>query len=257
MNKYFNFKNVLIIGASRGIGRALSFKFAELGANLFIAARNEDNLRNIVETIRSKGGKADYAICDVTIKSDVKNTIQKANDILGKIDIAIINSGINGSEGFDNFDSEVFKRIYNVNIYGILHSLEYLIPIMKQNNSGIIAGVSSLADVYGFPGSGAYCSSKAAATTILEAVRLELARFNIKVITIKPGFVYTDMTKDIKYPMPFIIDAEKASDYIVKGIKKEKNIISFPFMTKMLVGIAKLLPANIMNFVFKNREFRF
>ncbi len=257
MKNYFSKKKVLIIGASQGIGKALARQMSKLCSDLFIVSRNEVALKSLCDDTQNNNANVSYALCDVSVKSNVTTAVHKACEQMQGIDIAIINAGINGSEGFDDFDSEIFKRIYDVNIHGILHSMESLIPIMKRNNGGIIAGVSSLADIRGFPGSGAYSSSKAAATVILEAAHLELARFNIKVLTIKPGFVDTNMTKKNKFPMPFLISPDKAASYIVKGLTKEKTLIAFPLPTKILSGIGKILPKCIFNFMFSNRNFKF
>ena len=110
----------------------------------------------------------------------------------------------------------------------------------------MIVGVSSLADARGYAQSGFYCSSKSAATKLLESVRVELKPHNIKVLTVKPGFVKTPMTDKNEFHMPFLMDVDKAAKIILKGIKKEKRIIQFPFPIVISSRLIRILP----NFLF-------
>src|SRR5690606_12156182 len=105
------------------------------------------------------------------------------------------------------------------------------IPDFIHKRDGIIVGISSLAEVRGFPLSAAYCSSKSAVSIFLESIRIELKKYNIKVITVKPGFVKTHMTDKNEFHMPFLMEPERASEIIIKGIRKEKKIIQFPLPT--------------------------
>ncbi|MDR0926696.1 MAG: SDR family NAD(P)-dependent oxidoreductase [Ignavibacteria bacterium] len=254
--QYFYKKNILIIGASQGIGKATALLLSQYQCKLWLSARNETALQSLCKQINDAGvSSALYSVCDVSDENSVADTIQKATSEFGAIDIAIINAGINGSEG-NHFDSNVFKNIYSVNINGILHSLQYLLPAM-QTQGGVIAGVTSLADFRGVPGSGAYTSSKTAASFILEAVRYEVLSENIRILTIKPGFVSTNMTADIKYKMPFIISPEKAATYIVKGIAKEKPIIAFPKIVSIASTIGKIMPLWLFKLLFSKGEYKF
>ena len=114
-----------------------------------------------------------------------------------------------------------------------------------NNKNGIIVGVSSLADHRGFSGSGFYCASKSAASIYLEGLRVELKPYNIKVITVKPGFVKTPMTDQNKFKMPLLMPAEKAADIIIAGIEKEKRIIQFPLPMVLLTRLVGLIPGGL------------
>lgn len=257
MKKYFQGKSIVIFGASQGIGEAIAHELSNYNCHIWLLARNRSKLSEICSYInQNTDSKAFYTICDVTQKEQVENAVEEIMKNFNVIDIAILNAGVSGSEGFENFDSDAFKQIYNVNVYGILHALEFLIPLMKSNG-GVIAGVSSLADVRGFPGSAAYSSSKAAASHILEAAKFELMKFNIRVLTIKPGFVKTNMTDRNNFPMPFMIPANKAAKHIVHGIRKEKQIIAFPTVTKIAARLAKVAPNCIFNLIFRKKYFKF
>lgn len=239
-------RNVLIYGASVGIGKALAFEFANAGYNLCLLSRNADAIKEHSDKINSAGGKCFYKQSDISIYEDVKGGIEFANSSLGSIDIAILNAGVGHPEWMKSFSSEGYKSIMKINAFGIAHSLEFLIPIMKKQGHGLIAGVTSMADVRGYVGSSAYTSSKAAASILLESARVELKESNITVTTIRPGFVKTAMTDKNEFKMPFLMSAEKAARIIRRGIEKKKTMIQFPFLTILGTRILKIMP----NFIF-------
>ncbi|MEJ5245444.1 MAG: SDR family NAD(P)-dependent oxidoreductase [Bacteroidota bacterium] len=241
-------KNILISGASRGIGWALVQKYLQNGNRVFAVSRNISNFIALKEQFPNT---FDFASCDVSDKSDVDNAIQNAGNFLNKIELAILNAGISSSENFENFSSEKYKYIFNTNLFGVLHFFEYLIPSMKNNNGGTIAVTSSLADVRGFAGSAAYSSSKAALTRTLEAARAELHRFNIKIVTIRPGFVRTDMTAKNRFPMPFMIDAGQAAEIIINALDAGKARINFPLPTYLITNLLQMMPDALFDFVMK------
>jgi short-subunit dehydrogenase len=134
-NKY---KNVLLIGASQGIGKSLAFEYAKHGSSLVIGSRNTDELKKISEEINSQGGNCLYFQCDVSKYDDVSKTIQFAHEKLSSIDLAIINSGIGGPKWMSAFSSSDFIRIFEINTFGIAHCLECLIPLMIKQGYGTI-----------------------------------------------------------------------------------------------------------------------
>jgi short-subunit dehydrogenase len=117
----------------------------------------------------------------------------------------------------------------------------------------MIVGVSSLADSRGWQGSGFYCASKAAVSILLENLRAELKPFNVKVITVKPGFVDTPMTEKNKFPMPFLMSAKKAAKIIIDGIKKEKRIIQFPLPTALSAKVMRIVPDFLFEYISRKK----
>ena len=153
----------------------------------------------------------------------------------------------------EDFKSDKADETFQVNVLGMIYCIEELLKDFLPRKSGMIVGVSSIADVRGFPTNGFYCASKAAASTLLESIRVELRRHNIKVINVRPGFVSTPMTSKNKFKMPFLMDAAKAAGIIIAGIKKEKKIIQFPLGTVIGGKLIRLLPNSIFDFIFSNR----
>lgn len=235
-------KVVLITGASQGIGEALAYEYARHNDKLILLSRNEEAIKQIADNINSKNGNACYKKCDVSDLSQMKDAVDFAIKKYGRIDTAILNAGIGNPETMEYFSSEDFKRVVSINTFGIAHGLECLIPIMKKQGGGIIAGVTSLADVRGYPGSASYCASKSASSVLLESARLGLKKFNISVVTVRPGFVRTEMTSKNEFKMPFLWEPKKAAKFIRKEIEKKKSIVQFPFFTVNLTRLVKFLP---------------
>ena len=238
-------KNILITGASRGIGKALAYEFAKKGFTQTLLARNENNLKLIADELNILGQKAYFKKCDVSDLSQMKESVEFAIEKMGSIDIAILNAGVAGSGYFQDFTSENLRRIFDVNVFGIANGLEVLIPYMKKTGSGIIAGVSSLADARGVPGNAGYCASKTAASFLLEAARVELKETGIKIITVRPGFVKTDMTAINKFYMPFLMEVEESAKIIVKGLLEGKERIAFPLPMILFSYLGRALPSVI------------
>lgn len=235
-------KVVLITGASKGIGEALAYEYARNNFKVVLLSRNEEAIKQHSEKINQNEGTSIYYKCDVSDLSQMKDAVDFAIVKYGCIDTAILNAGVGNPETMEHFSSEDFMRVVSINTFGIAHGLECLIPVLKSQGGGIIAGVTSLADIRGYPGSASYCASKAAASVLLESARLGLKKFNISVVTVRPGFVRTEMTSKNEFKMPFLWKQEKAAKFIRKGIEKKKSVVQFPFFTVNLTRLVKFLP---------------
>lgn len=183
--------------------------------------------------------------CDVSKKEEVVSAYNKIKEKFGKVDVAILNAGVGHRVTVENYNSHFAEETFGANIFGIVYWVEQLLPDFVQRKEGVIAGVSSLADNRGYSGSGFYCASKAAASIYLEGLRIELKRYGIKVITVKPGFVKTPMTDQNEYKMPMLMTAEKAAYIIIDRIKKEKRVIQFPWQMVLISRLVGLLPGSL------------
>ncbi len=241
-------KNIILTGASSGIGYALAKKLAKEKCNLVLASRRIEILEDLARELRKFGKDIFVVKCDVSKKEDVKEAILNTKNHFGKIDIAIFNSGISYRGAADGTEDK-YEQIIKVNLLGLIYCVEEVLEDFKNNEEGIIAGVSSLADSRGYPFSSYYSASKAAATKYLESLRVELKPYNVKVLTIKPGFVRTPMTDKNEFYMPFLMDVNKAADIIVKGIKKEKKVIQFPLPIVLGSKILSIMPNRLYDFL--------
>jgi short-subunit dehydrogenase len=243
----FNNKTVLLTGASSGIGYELARRLAKENTRLVISARREDILSKLADEISTPHNKVIPVKCDVSKRSDIISLIKETINHFGSIDAAVLNSGTSYRMSIEEDTLSRAEEIMKVNAISFLYFFDELIPIMKKSG-GIIAGVSSLAESRGFPYSGAYSASKAAASKLLESYRIELRKYKIRVITVKPGFVRTPMTDKNKFHMPFLMEPDKAADIIMKGLIKEKRIIQFPFPIVLGAKLVGLIPDSIFDY---------
>ena len=235
-------KNVVITGASSGIGKALALQFAKAGSSLVLLARRIEELEIIAKEVSKYHVIVKIYKCDVSNKDEVEKVFVHIKKFFSSIDILVLNAGVSFRTDVRKDESAKAVQTFAVNVLGMIFCANQVIPDFIQAKKGMIVGVSSLAESRGFPRSGFYCASKAAASTYLESLRIELQKYNIKVLTVKPGFVKTPMTDKNEFDMPFIIPVEKAVKIIIEGIKKEKKIIQFTFGAVLGIKIMKIMP---------------
>jgi short-subunit dehydrogenase len=248
-----NNKTVLLTGASSGIGYSLAKLLPKENCSIALLSRRKNILDDLVNEIKIIGAQVRAYKCDVGSVQEVQDTFERVRKDFGKIDIAILNAGASSRVDVSKYSSSTAKEIFEANTFGIINCVEQLLPDFMKRNEGVIIGVSSLAESRGFPKSGFYNASKAAATLLLESLRIELKPYNIKVVIVKPGFVKTPMTDKNEFHMPFLMDADKAAKIILNGIKKEKKIIQFPFTTVIGSKIVKFMPDWLFDFLMSKQ----
>jgi short-subunit dehydrogenase len=241
-----NPKNILITGASSGIGRALAIAYSASGVSLFLCARNSEKLNETKITCEKLGAKVFVEILDVTDEEKVKNWIRKIADL----DLVIANAGISAGTAGGPESLAQIKKIFATNWDGVLNVIDSAITKMKEKKCGQIALISSLAGMRGLPSSPAYSASKAAVRVYGEGLRGNLAPFGIKVNVICPGYIKTPMTDVNKFPMPFLMGAEKCAQIIKRDLAKNKSRIAFPFPLYFVVWLAALLSTKITDPIF-------
>ncbi|MGD8305666.1 MAG: SDR family NAD(P)-dependent oxidoreductase [Ignavibacteria bacterium] len=254
MNSSFDNKVILITGASTGIGRALAKVLAKANCSLALIARRGDLLQELAGELYQSNKNVKTYSCDVAVTDDVKKTIADIRKHFGKIDIAVLNAAVGYKTSVDEFETEKVKNLFDINFFGILNVVNEIVPDFIKRKGGVIVGVSSLADSRGWKGSGFYCASKAAVTVLLDNLRLELRPYNVKVLTVKPGFVETPMTSKNEFKMPFLMNPEKAAKIIAKGISKNKRIIQFPFPMVLSYKFSRIVPDTLIEYFSRNKS---
>lgn len=245
----FKNKTVLLTGASSGIGYSLAKLLPKENCSIALISRRIEILDKLVNEIGSDNVRISAYKCDVGEIEEVKTTFGEIKKDFGKIDIAILNAGTSSRKDINTYSASVANEIFKVNTLGIVNCVEQLLPDYINHKEGMIVGVSSLAESRGFPKSGFYSASKAAATLLLESLRIELKPYNIKVVIVKPGFVRTPMTDKNEFHMPFMIEVDKAAKIILNGIKKEKKIVQFPLPIVISSKLVKFMPDWLFDFL--------
>lgn len=249
----FNNKVVVLTGASSGIGYHLAKLLPKENCSLALIARRKNILDQLVNELKTPNLLIKSYQCDVGKQAEVQDTFHKIKNDFGRIDIAILNAGVSSRKDINNYSSEIADKIFNTNTLSIVYCVEQILPEFLERKNGMIVGVSSLAEARGFPRSGFYNASKSAASLLLESLRIELKSFNVKVLTVKPGFVETPMTDKNEFYMPFLMDVEKAAKIILNGIKKEKKIIQFPLPTVIGSKVLKFMPNFLFDFLMSKQ----
>ena len=233
----FKNKNILITGASSGIGYALALELARQGARLILTARRIDRLEKLVKIIDNNSGEAISLPVDVTKEEDLKNAVRVAQKKFGSIDIVIANAAIPMHGNFDQLVPEDYKRILETNVFGVLNTAYAGLNDLKKNKGKLVLIGSGMAYM-ATPGTSAYSMGKFAVRAFAETAYSELGKDGIKVMLINPGFVESEIRlvdNSGKYnpnrkdwvPSFLVMSAEKAAKKIAKAIyrgKREKFI---------------------------------
>ena len=246
-----DFKHIVITGASSGIGEALAYAYAEQGVRLGLVARRNDLLEAVAQKCRDKGADVSTSCIDVT-DSDALSTWLIEVDQEQPVDLVIANAGISGGTGGDGCEGpEQVRKLFEVNVTGVLNTIDPLLPQMIERRSGHVAIMSSLAAFRGWPGAPAYCASKAAVKTYGEGLHGMLANTNVCVSVICPGFVKSPMTDKNDYAMPFLVPTERAAQIIMSGLKSSKSRISFPFPVNFFAWLFGAMPDRWAHYFLK------
>lgn len=189
-------KNALITGGGRGLGKAVAIMLANEGVNIAITGRNEENLKHTVAELKTKGVNATYAVFDVDSEDEVIKGVSAIAKSLGGIDILINNAGIGDFGSFETMSSSSWEQVIKTNLFGVYYVAKAVLPYLKERSEGDIVNVASTAGLKGGPNMSAYCASKAAVISLSQSMMAELRKFNIRVITLTPSTIATDMSID-------------------------------------------------------------
>ena len=227
-----------ITGASTGIGREIALLLAAQGVRVAVSARGAEKLG---ELVRVSPNIMPVPV-DVTDVTAVRQAHDRIRAELGPIDLAVLNAGVWDPMGAEGYDALRAAQSMSVNYFGIANALEPLLAEMIARRAGHLALVASVAGYRGLPKAAAYAPSKAAVISLAEPLRLDLARHDVKVSLINPGFVETPMTSVNTFPMPFMITAPDAAQRIVRGLERGNFEIVFPWQLTGMLKLLRILP---------------
>jgi NADP-dependent 3-hydroxy acid dehydrogenase YdfG len=196
LGAFFANRNVVVTGASSGIGSDVALAFGERGAKVALLARRKELLSELADKIAKAGGAGVAIACDVTDRKQVRRAVDEANDALGGIDILVNSAGVLLPSKFEEMDPRDLKKMLDVNLFGTVHAMQAVLPLMHKKGRGHIVNIASLAGRRGMSPLGGYCATKFAVTGLSEAVRTELFGSGINVSLIMPGLVDTPMAAD-------------------------------------------------------------
>jgi NAD(P)-dependent dehydrogenase (short-subunit alcohol dehydrogenase family) len=190
----------------------------------------------------------------VTQAGSLQSAASVIRDRLGPIDVVVLSAGYWKPMDVDAWDTEVFDRHLEVNLVGMSNAIAAVLPQMLERGSGVIAGISSVAGYRGLAGAEAYGATKAGQINLLESLRVHVARRGVRVTTICPGFVRTDLTATNEFPMPFMIEADQAGRAICDGLERERTEIIFPLRMAVLMKAARYVPVTLWTSLWSRRS---
>ena len=255
-------KTVIITGASSGIGLATAKAFAQLGAQVVLAARNYDKIKNIEQEMQAAGQQALAVKTDVSKEEDCKNLINQTVSRFGKIDILVNNAGISMRALFKDLQLEVLKKLMDVNFWGTVYCTKYALPYLLKTQ-GSVVGVSSIAGFVGLPARTGYSASKFAMHGFLNTLRIETLKDGLHVMIIAPGFTASNIRKtalvadgtaqgETPRNEEKMMSAEEVAAHLIKGIKKRKRIVVLTTQGKLTVWLNKFFPSFMDKMIYNH-----
>ncbi|MBJ2130043.1 SDR family NAD(P)-dependent oxidoreductase [Alteromonas sp. IB21] len=223
-------KTILITGATSGIGKALAIHAAKEGYRVIACGRNKDALDAL-----SGNSNIDACQFDVTDLEDARRALATE-----KFDIAVLNAGTCEYVDIDDFEPDMFRRVFEPNFFGVVNCVDALLPKLQQGDKLVI--VDSMARLLPFTKSQAYGASKAALHYFTKSLEVDLHHKGIKVQAVSPGFVETPLTDKNDFEMPMKISAEEAAQAMLAGIEDDKQTVFFPRIFGFILRFMHILP---------------
>ena len=231
-------KSAFVTGASSGLGRALSKRLVADGYVVGAVARRGDRLKALASECPA-GTVLDYAV-DVTDQQAMLSAIRDFTSRTRRIDLVVANAAIPDYIWHGEDEPEMWTRLIAVNVNGVINTVLPFLPLMRQQTSGHLVAIGSLASLRPMP-HGPYPASKVAVEYLMYGLGMDLARYGIHTSTVMPGFVDTEvLPKDRRYP--FLQSTEQGVDQVISAIRRRKKRHIFPWQWRLLAPFMRLLP---------------
>jgi NAD(P)-dependent dehydrogenase (short-subunit alcohol dehydrogenase family) len=242
-------KVAVVTGASSGIGRATALELARQGVAVALGARREERLREVVDGIESKGGRAIALRTDVSQRAEVEVLVAAAVESFGRLDVMINNAGFGYYGTVEETPEEDFRRLLEVNLMGTFYGVQAALPVMRRQESGHIINVASVVGRRSFPFHGAYAASKFAVVGLTEALRSELAGSGIVATVVLPVGTRTEFfdmaPRPPGYPagpLGFAQSSERVARVIVGCIRRPRSEVLLVPPMRAALALAVLFP---------------
>jgi short-subunit dehydrogenase len=252
-------KVAVITGASMGIGEDIARLFAREGAGLVLCSRDLGR----VEAARQRIGAGENAIsvaCDVSRRDQVDALVRAAMARFGRIDILVNNAGFGLNDSLAELDMAQCRQLFETNLFGAMECMQAVIPIMRQQGGGDIVNISSVSGHISMPYMSVYAASKHGMQAIGRAARLELARHNINVLTVSPGYIATDFGRNMlkgksaqrSSSARYGAKAEVVAHATLRGLLKRKREVVVPWFYRIAIKLYENFPGLLERYARKS-----
>ena len=219
-------KKAIITGGARGVGKATAIALAKEGVEVGLIARTEKELKKAADLIIDFGGKASYVIADLSDCNAATKAVQELQQKLGEIDILINNAAIAAFGSTVDMETSKWEEIIRVNLFGVYYVTKAVLPQMIERESGDIVTIASSAGLRANGNAGAYSASKFAVIGFMEALMNEVRKYNIRVSTLAPSTMATDMAESlgIIQNKETVMQPEDLAQFIVHQLMLDKRV---------------------------------
>lgn len=226
----------LVTGATSGLGREAAVQLGRRGWRVALTGRRADKLKETAEAVRKAGGTPLELVGSVSDPKDVNAQYAQIKKEWGGLDYVVLNAGVGDRNDAKEFKASSVVWTFETNVFGVAYWMEAVLPDMIAQGSGTLSAVSSLAAFRGLPSSGSYSASKAALNALLESARVDLRGTGVRVVTVCPGFVKSELT-DRNEPgqMPFLLGTEDGVARMLRGIDAGDRVVHFPWQLSLTV----------------------
>ncbi|MGE0405053.1 MAG: SDR family NAD(P)-dependent oxidoreductase [Candidatus Korobacteraceae bacterium] len=253
-------KVAVVTGASMGIGEAIARIFLEEGASVVFSSRDAAR----VEAARGRAGSSERSLavtCDVRNREEIDRLLGLTLHNFGRCDIWVNNAGHGLMDTVEKLDLQQVRQLLETNLIGAIGGMQVAVPVMKQQGSGAIINVSSVAGYITVPGSGAYGATKSALNAIGRAAAMELKGTGVHVMTVCPGYIDTNfLANSVRGNDPRRLGASARRGSNVRGVAvatlegylKQKQVVVVPWKYQVLIWVYQLFPSLLENYMAKN-----
>ncbi len=240
-------RSIFITGASSGIGEALAVEFARRGYDVAMAARRSDRLEALAGRMRAAGpGRVLAVSLDVTDFEGIAGALQRAAAEFGRLDVVVVNAGVGYSLPIGQGKFDLVRKTIDTDLTGAIATIEQALPILRAQGGGQVVAITSIAGVRGMPFLGAYSAAKAGLHRYVQSLRTEVAHEPIAVTELAPGYIDTDLNRDVA-SRPFVIPVEKGAVMMANLIERKVRHRYVPAWPWTLVApVLKVLPARLL-----------
>ena len=242
-------KNILITGASSGLGKGMAIEFAKMGCNLALCARRLDRLEALKQELQTinPNCRVEVASLDVNEHERVFEIFHGFKDTFGQLDRVIVNAGMGKGASVGTGYFHANKQTAETNFVAAIAQAEAAMEIFRAQNFGHLVNISSISAVRGFRRAmTVYASTKAALTSFSEGIRIDVMNTPIKVSCVHPGFIRSEINETVE-KVPFIVDTETGCRALVKAIEKEKaNSYAPSWPWAWLHWLVRIAPSSVI-----------